>query len=351
MNSPADPAGRATGALDPSGALLNRVGAAAVIPQVLRDLGLDPAEVFAAAQLEMSQFSDPEVLAPIADLARMASLSMRASGRSDFGLLVADRARADRVGLLGDLFVSADDLRSALHDLIRYFHLVTRGGVAMLNVDGGVAEIQLAFTGPYGDAATVFEDAVVGILFHAMRNFLGVEWRPSEVLLSHTPTSGAEAYRRFFGAPVRFNALCTAIVFPGDDLRRPMIVREMERRRLEAAASEASTRLGIGFDEQVRWAIRAHLGMANLTIAPIAEELGMSRRTLNRRLAERNLTFAHLLRAVRFATARQLLVESETPLAEIATAIGYSELSIFSTAFRAWSGVAPREWRRQHGRV
>jgi AraC-like DNA-binding protein len=343
-------AGEDAGTTTSSGALLNRVGAVAVLPDVLRDLGLDPAAVFAAAQVEMDALEDPEALLTVVELGRLVSLALHASKRPDLGLLAADRAGADMVGLLGDLFVSADDLRAALHDLIRYFCLVTRGGVAILNVEGPFAEIRIALTGPYGDAAVVFEDAVIGILFHSMRKYLGRAWRPTEVLLSHTSMGIPERYRNFFGAPVRFDALGAAILFPADDLSRPMFTRDMERRRLGAAAALASSRLAIGFDEQVRWTILAHLGMVNLTIDVIGGALGISRRTLNRRLRARDATFAQLFREVRFATARQLLVESDTPLAEIATAVGFGDPSTFSNAFRLWSGAPPREWRRLHGR-
>jgi AraC-like DNA-binding protein len=339
-----------TGKTTPPGGLLNRVGAVAVLPDVLRDLGVDPSAVFAAAQVDLNLLRDAESLLTVADLSRVVSLGLHASKRPDLGLLVANRAGAELVGLLGDLFVSADDLRSALHDLIRYFCLATRGGVAMLNVEGPFAEIRIALTGPYGDAAVAFEDAVLGILFQAMRKFLGAAWRPTEVLLSHAPMGVAERYRTFFRAPVRFDALCTAILFPADDLSRPMFARDMERRRLGAAATLASSKLDIGFDEQVRWTILAHLGTVNLTIDVIGDALSMSRRTLNRRLAERNVTFAELLREVRFATARRLLVESDTPLAEIAAGVGYGDPSTFSSAFRLWSGVPPREWRQSHGR-
>ena len=180
---------------------------------------------------------------------------------------------------------------------------------------------------------------------------LGGAWRSTAVMLAHAPPPERASYRRFFGAPVRFNALRTGLEFPAADLERPTVSAAGARRaELEAAADIASAKLAIGFEERVRWLIRAHISEPGLSIEQVADATGLSRRTLNRRLAARGVTFARLLRSARFATARQLLAESATPLSEVAAAIGYAEPSVFSTAFRAWSGMSPREWRRQHGR-
>lgn len=297
----------------------------------------------------MDSFADADALVPIGDLARVMSFAARATERSDFGLLIADRARGHMAGLLGEMFRSASDLRAGLGSIIRYLHLNTRGGIAVLTIESGVAELRLGLLGPYGDAAFLFEDAHLGVIYHHMRAFLGDSWRPVEVLLSHAAPARGAVYRQFFHAPVQFDALSTALLFSAEDLAKPMIGREREKHRLEAAAAAASSKLAIGFDEQVRWTIRSSLAVGTMTIAPVADALGMSRRTLNRRLAESGLTFAALLQEVRFRTARQLLVDSATPLAEIATALGYGDASAFSTAFRSWSGVSPSEWRRRHG--
>ncbi len=331
--------------------LPTRIGASVVLPEVLRSLGIDPAQVFDAANVDLARYTDPDGLVPMADLARLATLAAQASGRSDLGLLIAEQARAEWVGLLGRLLASAEDLRSALHDLIRYFHINSRSGVAVLTVEDDVAAVQLALTGPYGEAAAVFEDATIGPLYHFMRALMGEAWRPSAVLLCHKPASGTARYRRFFGVPVLFNALRTAIVFPATDLERPLAGSSRKRHAdVEAITIIASTRLGIDISEEVRWIIRARLAERNLSITTVAGQLGVSRRSLNRRMGKRRTTFAELLRSARFGTARQLLVESATPLARIATAIGYAELSVFSRMFRRWSGVSPREWRRLHGR-
>ncbi len=332
--------------------LPTRIGPAVVLPEVLRDLGVEPEAVFDAAGVDIGRFADPDALIPLPDLSRIIRLSVQASDRPDLGLLVAERVGEQASGLLGRLVGSAYDLRSALHDLIRYAHLNRRDSVLTLTASEGVATLQFALMGPLDGAAMVSEDATVGRHFGMIRTLLGGAWRLRAVMLSHAPPPEAASYRRFFGAPVRFNAACTALEFPASDLERALVRGDGDRRaELESAASTASAELAIGFEEKVRWMIRAHLTDPDQSVEQVATLTGMSRRSLNRRLAARGVTVAGLLRSVRFATARQLLVESETPLSEVAVAIGYAEPSVFSNAFRSWSGVTPREWRRQHGRA
>ncbi len=332
-------------------ALLTRLGSGAVLPDVLRDLGIEPQGVYQAAGLDIGRLADPDAMISLADLSRLMRVSLEVSNRFDLGILVAGRAGTDVSGLLGRIFRNAEDLRSALHSLIRYGHLNHRSIVPLLTVSDSVATLQFALPGPFGGASVLSEDATVGGIFTHIRAFVGPTWRPSAVMLSHAPNSHAASYRRFFGAPVRFNAVRAALEFPAADLQRSTVVGAADRRaELEAAADIASAELAIGFEERVRWLIRAGLSDPDLSVEQIARSSGMSRRSLNRRLAARGVTVASLLRSVRFATARQLLVESETPLFEVASAIGYAEPSVFSTAFRRWSGVSPREWRKQHGR-
>src|SRR5580658_6872865 len=100
--------------------LPTRIGVAAVLPDVLRDLGVDPQAVFEAADVDIVGFGDPDALIPAPDIARLFQLSGQASGRSDLGLRIVERAGLPAVGLLGRLVNNAGDLRSALLDVIRY---------------------------------------------------------------------------------------------------------------------------------------------------------------------------------------------------------------------------------------
>jgi AraC-like DNA-binding protein len=98
--------------------------------------------------------------------------------------------------------------------------------------------------------------------------------------------------------------------------------------------------------ERTREALGNALIAAPPSVDRIARVLGLSRRTLNRRLAQEGSTVKALLEDARGALARQLLEETCMPVCEIAAALNYTTPSAFSPAFRKWTGgVSPRQFR------
>ena len=81
----------------------------------------------------------------------------------------------------------------------------------------------------------------------------------------------------------------------------------------------------------------------------VAEKLGMSTRTLRRRLKEEGSNYRALLDEIRFGLAKEYLGETNLPMEEICGLLGYSESGNFSHAFRRWSGQSPRDWRQGAG--
>jgi AraC-like DNA-binding protein len=79
----------------------------------------------------------------------------------------------------------------------------------------------------------------------------------------------------------------------------------------------------------------------------LAEEriTALMRRTLSWHLRAKGAGFRSLVDETRFEIARQLLSQTRIPLSEVAVALGYSEASAFTRAFRRWSGQSPTTWR------
>lgn len=97
---------------------------------------------------------------------------------------------------------------------------------------------------------------------------------------------------------------------------------------------------------QVREYIHANLGKPT-TLEPVACALGVSPRTLKRRLQEAATTFQDIKDSERFRQAMHRLEMSQDSLETIGYELGYSDASNFAKAFRSWSGISPGEYRER----
>ena len=82
------------------------------------------------------------------------------------------------------------------------------------------------------------------------------------------------------------------------------------------------------------------------SLADVAPDLGLSVRTLQRRLAERGLVYRDLVQGTRRQLALEYLERGDTDLTEVALLLGYAELAAFAHAFRRWTGASPGAHRR-----
>ena len=100
-------------------------------------------------------------------------------------------------------------------------------------------------------------------------------------------------------------------------------------------------------DNDVREQIRQRLLYGEPALEEVAELLGMTSWSLQRRLREQGLSFSQLVDNVRRELANRYLREPQLPISQLALLLGYSETSAFSRAFRRWFGISPRQWRRE----
>jgi AraC-like DNA-binding protein len=97
----------------------------------------------------------------------------------------------------------------------------------------------------------------------------------------------------------------------------------------------------------VRAAVIRNLAHDRVRLASIAAGLGLSPRTLQRKLQEAGASFQQVLDAARHALAQDYLRQRGLSLADIAFLLGYQEQSAFTHAFREWSGMNPGAWRER----
>jgi AraC-like DNA-binding protein len=176
-----------------------------------------------------------------------------------------------------------------------------------------------------------------------MRELCGLSWRPREVLLPRARPADERPYAEYFRCPVHYDSDRAAIrIAPGDLARDVKSANAARKRALEV---ELAPRLDEDLVLRLQRSLRILLVDDAASKEFVAQHFAMHRRTLERRLNARGITFQAVLDEVRFEVARQLLHDTQLAIANIAGAIGFEEASSFTRAFTRWAGVSPTKWR------
>ena len=322
------------------------LGVAKEIVPVLRDFGLDPDPIIREAGLDPSFFEDGANVIPHAALGRLLTLSVARTHCPHFGLLVGQRATILSLGMVGRLMQHSATVGDAMKALVSNLSIQNRGAVPSLTIIEDTALFTFSVYQPEAQSADQISDGSLAVAVNALRTLCGANWNPLEVLLPRAAPVDQEPYRRHFRAPVRFNQESAIIVFAVRDLDvRIAGADPVMRILLEERIRQMKGSQGSEFSDDIRRLLRTRLTSDHCSAEDIAHLLAMHRRTLSRRLKGSGMGYRAITNEIRFEIARQLLEGTEVPLAQIAAALGYSEASAFTRAFRRWSGQTPTTWR------
>jgi AraC-like DNA-binding protein len=323
-----------------------RVGVAAAIPAVLTSLGADPNEVLTEAGFDPAWFADPENRISYVARGRLLRHCAERTGCRHFGLLLGQHGRLSSLGLIGFLVQSSPDLGTALRSLVRYFRLHSGGGTLSLDVQGGTATWSYDIHQPQVEATDQIADGALTWMFNILSELCGPAWKPTELLFAHRNPEDVGPFRRFFRAPLRFNADRNVIAFCAEWLDRPLPRADPELQQLlQKQVETLDARYGDDFLSQVRRVLRMALLSGHAKADEVAALFSMHSRTLNRRLSAFGISFHDLVDEGRFEIARTMLENSALSVTQIAASLDYADASAFTRAFRRWSGTTPALWR------
>jgi len=322
------------------------LGVAKEIAPVLRDFGIDPDRVIREAGLDPLLFDDGTNVIPHAALGRLLTLCVSCTNCPHFGLLVGQRATILSLGMVGRLMQHSDTLGDALRALVSNLSIQNRGAVPSLSISDDTALFTFSVYQTDVESADQISDGAIAVTVNTLRSLCGSDWNPAEVLLPRAVPADPEPYRRHFRAPVRFDQEIAAIVFSARDLDLRIAGADpLLRVMLEERITKLKGGPGSEFSDDIRRLLRTRLTNHRCSADDIADLLTIHRRTLSRRLRGGGMGYRAIANEIRFEIARQLLEDTEVPLGQVAAALGYSEASAFTRAFRRWSGGTPTAWR------
>ncbi|MBE2260743.1 MAG: helix-turn-helix domain-containing protein, partial [Rhodobacteraceae bacterium] len=191
-------------------------------------------------------------------------------------------------------------------------------------------------------------EAGMGIGVSILRQLCGPAWNPIEVHLTRGLPQQPPEWERCVQAPTYFGAQNNRLLFSTLWLEHRIQRANAEfRSLLHKHVAQLDAGYGEDLSLKVCSVIRASLLAGEASAHHVAGRLGLSPRTLRRRLSGQQTSFAALVDETRFEVTCYLLEHSTASLTQIADLLGYAHSSALSRAFRRWAGLSPREWRAQ----
>ena len=259
----------------------------------------------------------------------------RATGRS--------RQSIGTFELLDYLIVTSDTVGEGLRQFARYVVLVAPS--LRIDIHGDQDPIRVEWVDSPPSSFGV--EYSVTLVVRNLRIETEDRVRFDSVSFRHQPDDVAEI-ERLLGCPVQVGAAWSGLSLPNDAWHVPMRRRDPVLRRMLESHSRAVTSRSTSTENlavNLHQVLTSRLARGEAEIGAVARDLGMSSRTLQRRLSQQGLSYQQLLDRVRRETAEKSMVDSSLSIGEIAYLVGYSEPAAFHRAFKRWTGLTPQAFR------
>jgi AraC-like DNA-binding protein len=321
---------------------------------MLQDAGVNGANVLRRAKLPGDLFARESVRLDTATYFRIWDAINEEAGNAGGPAPLRFAQKMSTDWFNPELFVAlcSEDLNDALDRLAKYKsgpvalrleHDPRRTTAALEFLDRGLTPPRVLMV-----FKLVFLVQLARLATRSPVNPLRVGW-PSPNL----STSDARAYATWFSVPVEDLAIPT-VVFAAEDTQRPFLTANHEmwkffepglRQRLSDLGKHAST------TERLRGALLEALPAGEVSMPAVCRKLGVSVRTLQRRLQEEGSSYQQTLDVVRNSLAHHYLYNSSLSNTEIAFLLGYEAANSFVRAFQTWTGSTPQAVRLAHSNV
>jgi len=332
-------------------ATTNRFRVSSTLSRKLEELGVSPADLLRLAGLPSGLFEQEKIFVSTEELFALYRGLPQASRDPAIGLKLGTEPRIERYDPISIAAVSARSFRDALQRLARYKQ-ITCPEELRVTERGDECRVRFRWLLAHETEPSALVDVCFARVLSIARRGTGESVTPRRLELRGA-TGSREMYEAHFGCPANLDARENTIVFGKAELDQPFLTHNSDlfatiAPQLEAELKQALASRAIG--EQVKAILKPLLAGRRPGIEDVARELGLSSRTLQRRLAEDGATFQQLLQEARRELARHYLLHSSLELNETAYLLGYEDSHSFFRAFHDWEGATPGDWRARHAR-
>ncbi|MDH5752229.1 MAG: AraC family transcriptional regulator [Deltaproteobacteria bacterium] len=313
--------------------------------------GLPALELWVGAGIDPAMMGEPDGRVSVEEHQRLLAGVARRSGDESFWLRPLEPEDLSQDNITWYYYLNAPDIPQAgrraetiyriLSDVVYPAHILTEKEFC----------VRIAVRDPAYRTDIYQVDWGLSQWWGMLQLFAGPLLKLQKVRISDASEQRSRAYRQFFNVPVETGHLHNELVLDAKDYLLPNQRTEIDpnldtvlQRLLEPAL--ASLTRPSPLKQQFFEVIQGLLLSGAPTIKDVASSMGMSQRTLQRKLADQGITFTDMLSESRVELARSYLDQPHLNITDIALLLGFSETGSFTRIFRKWQGLTPTEYRR-----
>jgi len=326
---------------------------ATAVAQALEAGGFDSKALFAEAGIDMTTALDPRNRIQADRMTVVYDLIEKTTDDPAFGIRIPQYVHPATFHALGYSLFASRTMESFCLRLVRYFRLVTTN--ATVEFEQTHTESRLYMSPSIDKDSYIPQDAWLATVMKIARDIYRPDFKPLRVCLCRPDpgkVAGAE-FDDFFRMPVHFGCQRNKLVFDTMDMRvqLPAANAELARQNDGVVMTLLAQMDKSDILTQVRASFVELLPSGECSKDKVADRLNMSERTLQNKLADRDTTYRDLLNEIRQELAEQYMSQGVHSVSEVAYLVGFSEISSFSRAFRAWTGQSPSDFRKTYLKV
>lgn len=309
--------------------------------------GIDRAALFRDAGLNIDVLADPCGRFSIDDVSALWELAVARSGKATLGLSKELAARYGKLGVVGYAMLACPTLLSALQRLTRYMNVVSNAATCAVTEAPGGHWFVLGHAG--GERPVPRQRVEFGML--TLLSFCGWitgrDLQPRQIEFVYPEPADLRAHAQAFACPLRFGQPANRALLDAEELAWPLAAHDPAMAALHAQLVEQALE---GIEQaptslRVREILAAGTLPADTRREQMAAALGISDRTLQRRLQAEGTSFQQLLDDTRRELAQQYLRTPRSSLGDVAARLGYEDQSNFFRACKRWFGESPGRYR------